>query len=294
MFERNSLEFKSHLNLLLNTMPTSRVSIDLELAMSPFAMASIISGLRTGILKEVHVPANFRFIEVWNPEMQPRTLRLLEHSPGEMLDASRFFDYSPTIVQTDNPFAGLYLLARGWQEGLFKVLETNAMTERVANEFGDGFVFPDFYNRQSPDGRKFNLNPDAGGSTLEGLIGHSLENGIAPIFGDQEFLMHFSKQAEVLRMGRLVQAVPHDPNITRLKEIPASLTMESLYKLASDPAFAKLLPHVAVPTPANEGSGKVEIFAELGAVMIDHFSHSMYAGLGKVGYKIWRSRFTRD
>lgn len=275
-------------------MKPKRVSLDLELALSPFAMASVISGVRSGALAEVYIPTNLRFIEVWTPSMMPETLRLLDRAPEEIIDAARFYDYSTTQVEANNPFAGLYLLARAWRDGLFKDLETSSMSQRVASEFGDGRVFPDFYRRTSPKGSDFNINPDLGGSTLEGLVGHSLESGISPIFGDKDFLMYFSKKAEVLRMGRLVAPVPEDPNVTRLKDLPEGLTLEVLYKLTADPQFASLLPHIAVPSieTKNEPIAR-EVIAELGAVMVDHYSHSMYVGLGKIAYKVWRSVFVR-
>jgi hypothetical protein len=271
-----------------------RVSIDLEIAMSPFAMAAIISGLRSGQLAEVHVPDNLRFIEVGTKFMMPDTLRLLDQSPEELREASEFFGFSPDQVEPENPFAGLYLLARAWREGLFKELDTFAMSRRVASEFGDGKVFPDFYRRTSPTGSQVELNPDLGGATLEGLIGHSLEGGISPIFGDRDFLMYFTKKAEALRMGRLVAAIPSDPNVTKLQDFPGGLSMEALYKLSADPEFAKLLPHIAVPTPYTEGGLEAgEVVTELGAVVVDHFTHSMYAGLGRVAYKIWRAVLAR-
>ena len=271
-----------------------RVSIDLELAMSPFAMASVLSALRAGRIASVHVPATLQLIEVGLDGIMPDTLRLLDEKPKGIEDFARLYGYAPDNVKPHDPIAGLYLLSRAWQDGLITELETESQSRWVASQFGEGRSFPDFYRRMNASGREVRINPDSAGRTLEGLIGRSIEDGIAPIFGDQEFLFYFAQRAEDLKLGRLIDHPPNEPNITKLKDLPVKVSMEALYKFSSDAGFASLLPHLSVPVSLHTSDGEaIEILTELGAVVVDHATHSVWAGMGRVAYKLWRATLAR-
>ena len=276
-----------------------KVSLDFEAIFSPYTLAAVLAALHRGHVSEVFVPSTARFIEVWNhPNLaRPITLDLENDDKRVFLGLSTLVGASIQVVDPRDPFAGLFMLRRAIQDGAISQMDPTKHHLDVVAKFARNTVFNDIYRKETPTG-SVNLGPDFGNGTLEGLIGWGLTEGISPIFGDYDFLVHFANVAEAIKLGTLVSEIPRDPTLEKIASLPDIPSAEALYKYASDRDFGKiassLLAAGTAPTRHSEHHSAAGLLIEVGALAIDHGAHTIFAGGASILYKAWKSFFARE
>lgn len=160
-------------------------------------MAAALAALHSGVVYEIFVPSTARFIDVWNHPRLPRpiTLDLQSDDDRVFLGLSKLFGSSVDVVDASAPFAGLLMLRKAMKDGFVSQLDPTRHHREIVEGFAQNRAFSDFYRKNTPTGA-VTLNPDFGVATLEGLIGWGLAEGISPVFGDHDFLVHFARVAE--------------------------------------------------------------------------------------------------
>jgi len=258
-------------------------------------MAAALAALHSGVVSEIFVPSTARFIEVWNHPKLPRpiTLDLVNDDEKLFVGLSKLFGASEAAVDSNDPFAGLLLLRKAIKDGAVTQLDPTAHHKDVVETLAHNKVFSDFYRKKTPTGDVI-LNPDFGTATLEGLIGWGLAEGISPIFGDHEFLVHFANAATSVKLGNLVSQIPIDPTLSRIASLPNVPSADALYKFATDKDFrsvASALIEASASTTPHAPHSTSEILLEVGALAVDHGTHTILAGGASILYKIWKSFF---
>jgi hypothetical protein len=279
-------------------MPRKKVSIDFEAIFSPYTMAAVLAALHRGEIGEIFVPCTATLIEVWNHPRLPRpiTLYLEKDDESVFLGLSNLFGSRVDAVDPRDPFAGLLLLRKALKDGAVTLLDPTKHHREVVDGFAKARVFNDHYRKDTPTGT-VNLGPDFGNGTLEGLIGWGLTEGIVPIFGDRNFLVHFANAAESIKLGTLVGRVPQDPTIAKIGSLPGIPSADALYKFSTDRDFGKvataLLATNREEASTDKNQGTAELLLDVAALMVDHGTHTMVAGGATILYKAWKTLFAR-
>lgn len=258
-------------------------------------MAAALAALHSGAVSEIFVPATARFIEVWNHPKLPRPITLDLDADDDRIfkGLSTLFGSSVNVVDAADPFAGLLLLRKAMKDGAVTLLDPTRHHSEIVAMFTQNVVFSDFYRKNTPTGEVI-LNPDFGTSTLEGLIGWGLAEGISPVFGDHDFLVHFAKAAESVKLGNLMGKIPDDPVLSKLASLPKVPDADALYKYAADKDFRSVASTLINVTANHEVKhSKAEILVEVGALAVDHGTHTIIAGGASILYKVWKSFFAR-
>jgi hypothetical protein len=280
-------------------MRMNKVSLDFETIFSPYAMAAVLAALHRGEIGEVFVPCTARFIEVWHHPMLPRpvTLLLEEDDDSVFLGLSALFGTPAGVVDPRDPFVGLFLLKKALKDGAVTLLDPTKHHREVVVNFAKNSVFDDLYRKNTPSGL-VSLSPDFGNGTLEGLIGWGLTEGITPIFGDRKFLVHFANAVESIKLGTLVGGVPHDPTMEKIASLPGIPSAQALYKYASDKDFGNmasaLLRAGSAQRPSPRSHGGAELLLDVGALVVDHGTHTIVAGGASILYKAWKTFFAKQ
>ena len=276
-----------------------RVSLDIESIFSPYTMAAAFSALHQGEVYELCIPSTAKFIEVWNSPklLMPLTFNLERDQEKDFIDASKFFGFPQDSVSSSDPFAGMLLLHKAIKKGEVVFIDTKKYNEEIIVKHAQSTVFNDFYSKNTPNG-PVTLNPDMGNSTLEGLIGWGINEGVRPIFGDHEFLVHFANRSAEIKLGTIVAKGFSDPVLECLTTMPLITSVELLYKFASDPDFYKVAQQLVAATSSNSkplmhNDYATQILLEIGALCVDHASHTIFAGGASLLYKVWRARFSK-
>lgn len=274
-----------------------KIALDFEVIFSPYTMAAALAALHSGAVSEIFVPSTARFIEVWNHPNLPRpiTLDLEKDDDRIFVGLSRLFGSSVDVVDAADPFAGLLLLRKAIRDGAVTQLDPSKHHKEVVATFAQNRAFSDFYRKKTPTGEVI-LNPDFGTATLEGLIGWGLSEGISPVFGDHDFLVHFATVAASVKLGNLVSEVPDDPILSKLVSLPIVPSADALYKFAADKDFRSIASALIKTrgTTQQAQHSRSEILIEIGALAVDHGTHTIFAGGASILYKVWKSFFKKE
>lgn len=277
--------------------PEKKISLDLQTVFSPYSLAAALAALHRGHVSEIFVPNTFRFIELYGTTFNfpPMTLDLKEDADDVFLGMSRGLGFAQGCVASNDPFVGLLMLRRALKEGLVTEFNTDKLTFDVARQFAGGQRSWDWYAKPTPNG-VLHIGPDQGGFSLEGLIGQGLLNSVQPVFGDHDFLVYFANQAVGLKLGTLVDQVPRDPTLEKLRNFPDIVSAELLYKYAADPEFGRFVKFLASDRhpPHEKGKHGPELLVELCALAVDHGTHTVVAGGSHLLYKFWKSFMKTD
>lgn len=282
-------------------MSKPRISLDIESIFSPYTMAAALSALHLGEVYELCIPSTAKFIEVWNSAklMKPSTFYLEKEPENNFNDASRLFGFGQDAVSPSDPFAGMLLLRKAIKNGDVEFIDTTKYKDEIIVKYAQRTVFSDFYTKNTPNGQ-VTLNPGLGSSTLEGLKGWGLNDGVRPIFGDHEFLVHFANKSAEIKLGTIVAKELSDPALECLAKMPSLTSVEALYKYATDSDFYKIAQQLMDATSSKlepNASHEIhpsEILLEIGALTVDHGTHTIFAGGATILYKAWRAYFSRN
>lgn len=167
----------------------TKISIDLPIILDPHKLLMVLGGLGSAY-DEILAPDGVRFIEAWGiksgqMQLPPMTLRLLEETYDDRFDS--FFGFSSDRIVPENFCAGIRLFQYALKQDMVSLFESSRLTEVGREALGGSGYFPPFYRQGLPSGLSVNINPDAP-HTLESLIGLEEEQGVAPLFGDLDFL----------------------------------------------------------------------------------------------------------
>lgn len=243
-------------------MKLPKVSLDLSAILKPYVLASYLSSLDKEI-HEIYIPESMQFIEVWNSNSRPFTFQTFQDNTLEASynEVCTYYGFNINKIEKDNFIASILLLQKAYKNGTITLFDSSKYVQEGQYLLGTDKVFYDIYNIQS-NTNKWNINNDAGGITLEGLLGFNIEKDVIPFYGDFEFTKYLNNSGLTEEYISTVK-VPKDKNIENYLHCPRSQSIDDLFHYISDKRIGEIFAKI------NDGANARSKFKDISFIGLE-------------------------